>query len=79
MCTVDMTEFLANTKVQVNVTETADRKHVLSRDFYLSNNSKYKNDEFDKYCLTLCGRIVWARSESGSMQCGTTFAVRSST
>lgn len=79
MCTVDMTEFLADTKVQVDVTEIADRQHVLSKDFYLSDNSKYKNGEFDKYWLTLCARIVWARSESGSKQCGATFAVHSST
>lgn len=79
MCTVDMTEFLADTKVQVDVTETADRQHVLSKDFYLSDNSKYKNGAFDKYCLTLCARIVWARSESGSKQCGAMFAVHSST
>lgn len=58
MCTVDMTELLADTKVQVDVTEIADRQHVLSKDFYLSDNSKYKNGEFHKYCLTLCARIV---------------------
>ncbi|NWV79569.1 IL21R protein, partial [Dasyornis broadbenti] len=40
MCTVDMTELLADTKVQVDVTETADRQHVLSKDFYLSDNVK---------------------------------------
>ncbi|NXQ61780.1 IL21R protein, partial [Anthoscopus minutus] len=40
MCTVDMTELLADTKVQVDVTETADRQHVLSKDFYLSDNIK---------------------------------------
>ncbi|XP_056359689.1 interleukin-21 receptor isoform X3 [Oenanthe melanoleuca] len=40
-CTVDMTEFLADTKVQVDVTETADSQHVLSKDFYLSDNKGY--------------------------------------
>ncbi|XP_039935400.1 interleukin-21 receptor isoform X2 [Hirundo rustica] len=40
MCTVDMTELLADTKVQVDVTEIADRQHVLSKDFYLSDNIK---------------------------------------
>ncbi|NXE94062.1 IL21R protein, partial [Menura novaehollandiae] len=40
MCTVDMTELLADTKVQVDVTEIADRQHVLSKDFYLSDNVK---------------------------------------
>lgn len=49
MCTVDMTEFLADTKVQVDVTKIADRQNVLSKSFYLSDNSKYKNGEFDKY------------------------------
>lgn len=49
MCTVDMTEFLADTKIQVDVTEIADRQHVLSKEFYLSDNSKYKNGGFDKY------------------------------
>ncbi|XP_039935403.1 interleukin-21 receptor isoform X5 [Hirundo rustica] len=39
MCTVDMTELLADTKVQVDVTEIADRQHVLSKDFYLSDNT----------------------------------------
>ncbi|NXK64965.1 IL21R protein, partial [Sylvietta virens] len=40
MCTVDMTELLADTKVQVDVTGIADRQHVLSKDFYLSDNIK---------------------------------------
>ncbi|NXP41584.1 IL21R protein, partial [Leiothrix lutea] len=40
MCTVDMTEFLADTKVQVDVTEIADRQNVLSKTFYLSDNIK---------------------------------------
>ncbi|KAL9836008.1 interleukin-21 receptor isoform 1-T7 [Geothlypis trichas] len=40
MCTVDMTELLADTKVQVDVTDTADRQHVLSKEFYLSDNIK---------------------------------------
>ncbi|NWR87919.1 IL21R protein, partial [Furnarius figulus] len=40
MCTVDMTELLADTKVQVDVTEIADRQHVISKDFYLSDNIK---------------------------------------
>ncbi|NXY17142.1 IL21R protein, partial [Atrichornis clamosus] len=40
ICTVDMTELLADTKVQVDVTEIADRQHVLSKDFYLSDNVK---------------------------------------
>ncbi|NWV33300.1 IL21R protein, partial [Grantiella picta] len=40
MCTVDMTELLADTKVQVDVTDIADRQHVLSKDFYLSENIK---------------------------------------
>lgn len=79
VCTVDMTELLADTKIQVDVTEIADRQHVLSKDFYLSDNSKYKNYELDKYYLTLCARIVWTRSESCSKQCGAMFAVHSST
>ncbi|NWI60677.1 IL21R protein, partial [Calyptomena viridis] len=40
MCTVDMTELLADTKVQVDVTEITDRQHVTSKDFYLSDNIK---------------------------------------
>lgn len=48
-CTVDMTEFLADTKVQVDVADIADGQHVLSKDFYLSDSSKYKNGELDKY------------------------------
>ncbi|NXO82993.1 IL21R protein, partial [Sitta europaea] len=39
-CTVDMSELLGDTKVQVDVTEIADRQHVLSKDFCLSNNIK---------------------------------------
>lgn len=79
ICTVDMTELLADTKVQVDVTDTADRQHVLSKEFYLSDNSKYKNSEFPKYPLTSCARIVWTRGDSGSKQCGTMLAVHSST
>ncbi|XP_064245893.1 interleukin-21 receptor isoform X3 [Passer domesticus] len=41
MCTVDMTELLADTKVQVDVIEVADRQPVLSKDFYLSDNKGY--------------------------------------
>ncbi|XP_068885997.1 interleukin-21 receptor isoform X2 [Aphelocoma coerulescens] len=41
MCTVDMTELLADTKVQVDVMEIAERQHVLSKDFYLSDNKGY--------------------------------------
>ncbi|XP_061330136.1 LOW QUALITY PROTEIN: interleukin-21 receptor [Pezoporus flaviventris] len=40
MCTVDMTELLADIKVQVDVTETADKQHVLSNGFYMSENIK---------------------------------------
>ncbi|NXC35186.1 IL21R protein, partial [Campylorhamphus procurvoides] len=40
MCTVDMTELLADTKIQVDVTEIADRQRVISKDFYLSDNIK---------------------------------------
>ncbi|KFP89167.1 Interleukin-21 receptor, partial [Acanthisitta chloris] len=36
LCTVDMTELLADIKVQVDVTETADRQHVISKDFYMA-------------------------------------------
>jgi len=68
MCTVDMTALLADFKVQVDVTEIADRQHVISKGFYMADNSKYKNGGFDKYCLTVClsAGIVWARSEHGS-------------
>lgn len=47
MCTVDMTELLADSKVQVDATEIADRQHVISKGFYMAENSKYKNDGFD--------------------------------
>lgn len=40
MCTVDMTELLADIKVQVDVTEIADKQHVISNGFYMSENSK---------------------------------------
>ncbi|NXK91923.1 IL21R protein, partial [Formicarius rufipectus] len=40
VCTVDMTELLADTQVQVDVTEIADRQHVISKYFYLSDNIK---------------------------------------
>ncbi|NXI55360.1 IL21R protein, partial [Chloroceryle aenea] len=45
MCTVDMTGLLADTKVQVDVTEIADRQHVISKGkngllFYMSDNIK---------------------------------------
>lgn len=80
MCTVDMTELLADFKVRVDVTETANRQHMISKGFYMAENSKYKNDGFDKYCLSLCvsARIVWARSECGSQWCGAVFGVHSS-
>lgn len=79
MCTVDMTELLADIKVWVNVTEIADRRHVISKGFYMAENSKYKNGGFDKYCLTLClsARIVWARSGHGSQWWGSMFGVHS--
>uniref|UniRef100_A0A8C9L812 Uncharacterized protein n=1 Tax=Pavo cristatus TaxID=9049 RepID=A0A8C9L812_PAVCR len=38
VCTVDMTELLADIKVQVDVTEIADRQHVISRGFYMREN-----------------------------------------
>ncbi|KGL82361.1 Interleukin-21 receptor, partial [Tinamus guttatus] len=40
MCTVDMTELLADTKVQVDVTEIADRQHMISTGFYMGENIK---------------------------------------
>ncbi|KAM9557858.1 interleukin-21 receptor isoform 1-T2 [Guaruba guarouba] len=40
MCTVDMTELLADIKVQVDVTEIADKQHVISNGFYMSENIK---------------------------------------
>lgn len=81
VCTVDMTVLLADFKVQVDVTEIADRQHVISKDFYMADNSKYKNGGFDKYSLTLClsPGIVWARSEHGSQWWGSMFGVHSST
>ncbi|NXT20510.1 IL21R protein, partial [Syrrhaptes paradoxus] len=39
VCTVDMTELLADVKVQVDVTD-AHRQHVISKDFYMSENIK---------------------------------------
>ncbi|NXV80824.1 IL21R protein, partial [Atlantisia rogersi] len=39
-CTVDMTEVLADVKVQVDVTEIANRQHVISENFYMSDNIK---------------------------------------
>ncbi|NXW48268.1 IL21R protein, partial [Nyctiprogne leucopyga] len=40
MCTVDMTELLADSKVQVDATEIADRQHVISKGFYMAENIK---------------------------------------
>ncbi|NWJ08509.1 IL21R protein, partial [Crypturellus undulatus] len=40
MCTVDMTEILADIKVQVDVTEAADRQHMISTGFYMGENIK---------------------------------------
>ncbi|NXH21932.1 IL21R protein, partial [Bucco capensis] len=40
MCTVDMTDLLADIKVQVDVTEVADRQHVASQDFLMACNIK---------------------------------------
>ncbi|KFP72990.1 Interleukin-21 receptor, partial [Apaloderma vittatum] len=40
MCTVDMTALLADVKVQVDVTEIADRQHVISKHFYMAENIK---------------------------------------
>ncbi|NWH67039.1 IL21R protein, partial [Geococcyx californianus] len=40
VCTVDMTEILADVKVQVDVTEVADRLHVISQGFYMADNIK---------------------------------------
>nr|XP_021147607.1 interleukin-21 receptor isoform X2 [Columba livia] len=40
MCTVDMTELLADFKVQVDVTETANRQHMISKGFYMAENIK---------------------------------------
>ncbi|NWS76137.1 IL21R protein, partial [Crotophaga sulcirostris] len=39
-CTVDMTEILADVKVQVDATEIADRQHVISQGFYMAENIK---------------------------------------
>ncbi|XP_014791746.1 PREDICTED: interleukin-21 receptor isoform X3 [Calidris pugnax] len=39
-CTVDMTALLADHKVQVDVTETANRQHVISKDFCMAENIK---------------------------------------
>ncbi|POI30481.1 hypothetical protein CIB84_005769 [Bambusicola thoracicus] len=38
MCTVDMTELLADIRVQVDATEVADRQHVISIGFYMKDN-----------------------------------------
>ncbi|NXC49676.1 IL21R protein, partial [Penelope pileata] len=40
MCTVDMTELLADIKVQVDVTGIADRQHMISEGFYMGENIK---------------------------------------
>ncbi|XP_062444408.1 interleukin-21 receptor [Rhea pennata] len=40
MCTVDMTELLADIKVQVDATEIADRQHMISKGFYMGENIK---------------------------------------
>ncbi|XP_074774924.1 interleukin-21 receptor isoform X1 [Athene noctua] len=40
VCTVDMTGLLADTKVQVEVTEVADGQHVISKGFYMAENIK---------------------------------------
>ncbi|NXL60618.1 IL21R protein, partial [Chordeiles acutipennis] len=40
MCTVDMTELLADSKVHVDATEIADRQHVISKGFYMAENIK---------------------------------------
>ncbi|XP_026715196.1 interleukin-21 receptor isoform X2 [Athene cunicularia] len=40
VCTVDMTGLLADTKVQVDVTEVADGQHVISKGFYMAENIK---------------------------------------
>ncbi|XP_068764034.1 interleukin-21 receptor isoform X8 [Struthio camelus] len=40
VCTVDMTELLADIKVQVDVTEIADSHHVISKGFYMGQNIK---------------------------------------
>ncbi|NWH76847.1 IL21R protein, partial [Piaya cayana] len=39
-CTVDMTEILADVKVQVDVTERADRQHMISKSFSMAENIK---------------------------------------
>ncbi|NXL84229.1 IL21R protein, partial [Alectura lathami] len=40
MCTVDMTELLADVRVQVDVTEVADRQHMISEGFYMAEKIK---------------------------------------
>ncbi|XP_055659429.1 interleukin-21 receptor isoform X2 [Falco peregrinus] len=40
MCTVDMTELPADTKVQVDATETADRQRMISKGFFMAENIK---------------------------------------
>ncbi|KAM6407661.1 interleukin-21 receptor [Rhynochetos jubatus] len=40
VCTVDMTVLLADTKVQVDVMEAAERQHVISKGFYMAENIK---------------------------------------
>lgn len=66
-CAVDMTELLADIKVQVDVTEMADGQRVISKSFYMAENSKYKNGGFERHCLTLWlpARVVQARRERG--------------
>lgn len=81
MCIVDMTELLADIKVQVNVTEMADRRNVISKGFYMVQNSKYKNGGLVIYFLSLCpsARTVWAQSEHVCQGWGTVFSVHSYT
>lgn len=80
VCTVDMTELLADIRVQVDATEIADRQHVISIGFYMKDNSKYKNDGLDICCLSLSrfARPVWARSEQDSQGWGAVLSVHSS-
>ncbi|NWU94449.1 IL21R protein, partial [Upupa epops] len=40
VCTVDMTELLADVRVQVDATEVADRQRVISQGFYMAENIK---------------------------------------
>lgn len=78
MCTVDMTLLLADLKVQVDVTEITERKHVISKDFYMAENSKYKNGRFDKYCLSICSDSLgkewaWQPVTGGYVWCALTY------